>query len=163
MRSYFLFVLLLTLGPCAPAQKVLLFEKLTDSKSDRLYEGEALRFKMRGDNFWQEGYIREMRPDIQALVINDRFILLDEIAVVDRGSTLAAVAGYGLLTFGVGWSAFALVGYATDRDPETSYSGFDATVSGVAIGSGLLLTQLLGRKRFRPGKYKRLRIVDTSF
>ncbi|MEM6772780.1 MAG: hypothetical protein AAF597_19535, partial [Bacteroidota bacterium] len=58
------------------AQRVLLFEKLTSSSSERLYEGEMIKFRMDGDKFWQDGLIREMRPDIQALVINDRFIML---------------------------------------------------------------------------------------
>jgi hypothetical protein len=158
-----LFLLLILPCTCVRAQRVLLFEQLTESKSPRLYEGDVLKYKLKEEKYWREGYIREMRPDIQALVINDGFVMLDDIAVVHRGNTIATPFGLGLITFGVGWSTFALVGYNTDGDPETQYSGFDAAVSGTAIGAGLLLWKLFGTRRFRPGKYKRLRIVDTSF
>jgi len=158
-----LLLLLVVFCTCLSAQKVLLFEKLTASKSERIYEGDYLRFKMKGDKFWQEGYIREMRPDIQALVINDRFIVLDEIALVDRGTTIAARIGIGMVTFGVAWSGFALVGYSLDGDSTTSYSTGDALVSATSIAAGFAVFKLLGQRRFRPGKYKRLRVVDLSF
>ena len=145
------------------AQRVMLFEKLTSSQSDRVYEGESLRFRMQGDDFWQEGFIREMRPDIQALVINDRFILLDEIDAVYRGNTFASGVGYSLVTFGAGWSVFAALGYATDKDPSTRYSVDDALVTATSVGIGYLLIKVLGQRKFRTGKFKRLRIVDLEF
>lgn len=141
----------------------MLFEKLTNSKSERVYEGERLKFRMAGDKFWQEGSIMEMRPDIQALVINDRFILLDEIETIHRGNTAAAAAGYSLMAFGLGWSAFGLVGYNTDGDPNTQYSRRDLMTTLTTVSSGFLLNKLLGRKLYKTGKYKRLRIIDTSF
>ncbi len=156
-------VLLLWPTDTVVAQRVLLFEKLTASKSDRVYEGDALRFRLKGDKFWQEGYIREMRPDIQALVINDRYVLLDEVESIYLGNTLASKIGIGLMTFGAGWSFFAALGYATDKDPSTSYSGDDALVTAVSAGTGFLLFKVLGTRKFKPGKYKRLRIVDLSF
>ena len=162
MRLLFLFLLVVA-STCVPAQRVLLFEKLTSSKSQRVYEGDPIRFRMQGDGFWQEGYIRELRPDIQAMVINDRYILLDEIEAIDRGATIAAKLGYGLITFGAGWSFFAAVGYAVDRDPSTSYSTDDALVTASSVGIGYLLIKVLGRSQFRPGKTRRLRIVDLSF
>lgn len=162
MRQLLLLAILLS-AVSVQAQRVLLFEKLTSSRSDRVYEGEILRFRMEGDNFWQEGYIREMRPDIQALVINDRFIMLDEIESVYRGSTVANGIGYGLMTFGAGWSVFAALGYATDKIDSTNYSVDDALVTVTTVGAGYLLVKLLGRKKFRTGKFKRLRIVDLDF
>lgn len=162
MRSL-LFLFALAYCTCVPAQRVLLFEKLTDSKSQRVYEGDELRFKLKGDDFWQEGYIREMRPDIQALIINDRYVMLDQIAIVDRGQTIFAKIGYGMVTFGAGWSILALVGYNTDGDPNSQYSRSDATVSLTSLGLGYGLVKTLGQRRFRTGKYKRLRVVDLSF
>lgn len=155
--------LLLALQPVLPAQRVMLFEKLTASKSDRVYEGEWLKFRMKGDKFYQEGPIREMRPDIQALVINDRYVMLDQIDVIHRGKTFGAAAGYGLATFGVGWSFWSLVGNATDGDPLTKYENRDLMISLTSIGTGLLINQLFGQKKYKTGKYKRLRVIDTSF
>jgi len=141
----------------------MLFERLTSSKSDRVYEGEFLKFRMKGDKFWQQGPIREMRPDIQALIINDRFIMLDEIDTVHRGKTAGAAVGYSLMTFGLGWSIWAGIGYNTDGDPSTQYSRGDLVTSLTAFGSGFLINKLLGQRKYRTGKYKRLRVVDTSF
>lgn len=163
MRLLLPLLLIGMLSTCARAQRVLLFEKLTSSSSERLYEGEILKFKMKGDKFWQQGPIREMRPDIQALVINDRFIMLDEIDTVNQGSTIAGVAGYSLMTFGVGWSFWAVAGNYTDGDPTTNYERRDLMTSLTSIGTGLILSQIFGKKRFKTGKYKRLRVVDTSF
>ena len=166
MRPYaLLFFVLFCTCVRAPlhAQRVLLFERLTSSKSDRVYEGEMLRFRLEGDNFWQQGHIREMRPDIQALVINDRFIMLDNIETVHRGSTAFARVGAGLMTFGVGWSLWAGLGYATDGDPTTRYSSRDLTTSLTALGSGFLIYKLFGQRKYRTGRYKRLRVVDTTF
>ena len=157
-------LLLIFLGSLpAAAQRVMLFEKLTSSRSERVYEGEMLRFRMKDDDFWQEGFIREMRPDIQALVINDRFIMIDEIDAVYRGSTIANRIGYGLITFGAGWSLFAALGYATDKVDSTNYSTDDALVTAASVGAGYLLVKLLGRRKFRAGKHRRLRIVDLNF
>ena len=160
---YLTLLLFLFLGTCVHAQKMMLFEKLTASKSDRVYEGERLRFRMKGDNFWQEGPIREMRPDIQALVINDRFIMLDEIETVHRGRTVFGVAGYSLMTFGIGWSTWALLGYASDGDSSTNYSRRDLTTTLTSVGTGFLLNKLFGQRKFKTGKYKRLRVIDTTF
>ncbi len=159
----FLF-LLCTCGPAQiHAQKVMLFEQLTSSKSDRVYEGEMLKFRLKGDKFWQEGYIREMRPDIQALVINDRFIMLDEIETIHQGKTAFSTVGYSLMTFGVSWSVYGLVGYNTDGDPTTNYSNRDLFTTATAFGTGFLINKLFGQKKYRTGKYKRLRVVDTTF
>ncbi|MEO0734947.1 MAG: hypothetical protein AAFZ52_19070 [Bacteroidota bacterium] len=164
MSRIILTLLLITvLFTCGRAQKVLLFEKLTSSKAERLYEGDWLKFKMTGDKFWQEGPIREMRPDIQALVINDRFIMLDEISSVHQGQTFASAAGIGLMTFGVSWSFWGVAGNYTDGDPTTNYETRDALVSLTTIGTGFLIYKLFGQKKFKTGKYRRLRVVDTSF
>lgn len=164
MRLPLLTLLFLTvLSTCVRAQRVLLFEKLTSSSSERMYEGEMIKFRMQGDKFWQEGPIREMRPDIQALVINDRFIMLDEIEVIHQGSTFAGAAGYSLMAFGAGWSFWSLAGNYTDGDPMTRYESRDLMVTLTSVGTGFLLSRVLGRKRFKTGKYKRLRVVDTSF
>jgi len=163
MRLLLPLLFLFVLSTGVRAQKVLLFEKLTSSSSERLYEAENLKFRMKGDKFWQQGPIREMRPDIQALVINDRFIMLDEIETVHQGTTAAGIAGYSLMTFGVGWSFWAIAGNYTDGDPTTNYERRDLMTSLTSIGSGLILSQIFGKKRFKVGKYKRLRVVDTTF
>ncbi len=163
MRTLLLTLALLCSVPTLTAQRILLLEKTNSAQTAKVYEGETLKFRMEGDDFWQSGPIREMRPDIQALVINDRFILLEEIEIVHRGKTFAAAAGYSLMTFGAAWSIFAGLGYNTDGDPNSQYGAMDLGVTAVSIGSGFLLNKLLGQNKFRVGKKRRLRIVDINF
>ena len=67
------------------------------------------------------------------------------------------------MTFGVGWSFWAAVGYNTDGDPTTQYSRRDLMTSLTSIGSGFLIYRLFGQRKYKTGKYKRLRVIDTSF
>jgi hypothetical protein len=67
------------------------------------------------------------------------------------------------MAFGLGWSAFGLVGYATDGDPTTQYSQRDLMTTLTSVSTGFLLNKLLGQRKYKTGKFKRLRIIDTSF
>jgi len=119
---------------------------------------------MLGDNFWQNGPITELRPDIQAMVINDRFIMLDQIESVKfSGSSFANGAGYSLMIFGLSWSAFAGIGYNTDGDPNTQYGAMDLGVTAVAFGAGVLLRKLFASRKYKLNQRKRLRVVDLTF
>lgn len=146
------------------SQRVLLLEKSGQNTSQKLFEGDGLTFRMKGDKFYQEGMISELRPDIQAMVINDRFIMIEEIESLRfNGSGVLNYAGLSLMTFGAGWSLFAAVGYAVDGDPSTSYSGFDLTVSATSLATGFLLRKLFAKRKFKLNGRKRLRVVDLSF
>lgn len=151
-------------GANLSAQRVLLLEKKGRDQAQRLMEGDELTFRMKGDNFWQSGRITELRPDIQAIVMNERYILLDEIeALRFTRSNLAGVIGPTLMTFGVGWSTWALIGYATDGNPDTAYSSFDATVSATAVATGFLMWKLFRRRKIKLNDRNRLRILDLTF
>ena len=156
-------LLLLLLCTGGHAQRVLLFENLRKDKVDRLYEGDRIKFRMLGDDFWQTGPIRQMRPDIQALVINDRFIMLDEIETVNRGSTFGKAAGYSLMTFGVTYTTIGLIGYNTDGDSGTQISTAELGVGLGSVAVGYLVNRLFGTKKYRLGPTKKLRIIDTTF
>lgn len=163
MRQLLLLCFILFLIPLS-AQRVLLLERANQSKSERLMEGDEITFRLRGDKFWQSGNIAELRPDIQAMVINDRFIMLEEIESLRfPGSRFGSGIGLSLITFGAGWSAFALVGYATDGDETTAYSATDMSVTLTTVGTGLLLRQIFSRKKFKVNDRRRLRIVDLTF
>ncbi len=155
---------LLAALPTLDAQRVLLLENMRSSRADRYYEGQTIVFRVRGDNFWQNGVITELRPDIQSIVINDRFVMLDEVEAVQLpGAGFATGVGYSLMTFGLGWSAFALVGYATDGQADTRYSGTDLGVTLVSVGSGFLLKSIFAKRQYKLSERKRLRIIDLSF
>jgi len=164
LRYSFLVCLFILLATTSAAQRVLLFEVANKSKADRMLEGENITFRMQGDNFWQNGLITELRPDIQAMIINDRYIMLEELETIRfPGSQFANGVGYSLMTFGLGWSAFALIGYNTDGDPETRYSNSDLGVTLVGLGAGFLLRKLFASRKYKLSNRKRLRVVDLTF
>ena len=156
-------MLLLCLGGSAQAQLTLLLERSGQDQADRRFEGDELRFRLTGDKLWREGIIQEIRPDINSLVINDRYVSLTEIDQLDLGNSPVIYAGgLGLQTFGLGWGFFALVGYATDGNSETSISGGDVLVASTAFISGFIISKL-ARRRYRVNRNRRLRIVDLTF
>lgn len=164
MRYLTLFLLLffITTGS-ANAQKVMLMEKVGASTSQRIFEGQALKWRMKGDKFWQQGVVTEMREDIQALIIKERFIFLDEIDAIHLGDTFGKIAGYSIMTFGASYTIIGLIGYNTDKDPETQISSGELMVGAGSLAAGFLIKTIFGDKKFRLGKNKRLRIIDISF
>ncbi|MEM7572228.1 MAG: hypothetical protein AAF433_04990 [Bacteroidota bacterium] len=156
-------VFLVSLANGLQAQLTLLLERSGQDQSERRFEGDQLRYRLAGDRLWREGAIQEMRPDINSLVINDRYVKLSDIEQLDLGNARFLYAGgLGLQTFGVGWGFFALVGYATDGNSETSISGADLMVAGTAFVTGFIISKL-ARRRFKVNRNRRLRIVDLTF
>lgn len=164
MRYLYLFVCFLTLSTLS-AQRVLLIEKLNSAKTTKLYVGDYIQYQLVGEKDWYGERIYDLRDDTQALVFPDRYVAIEDIAMLRQGKPWARNIGMMLVTFGVSWSGFALLGTATDGDPETGYRSSDAIVTGVAAGTGLLLPVLFGtrRLRFGEGHRLRLRILDISF
>ena len=160
-----LLVLLVLLGTgfSAAAQRVILIEKAGSARTQKIYEGQYLNFRLQGDDIWYEGDIMNLRVDQNLIEFGDRYVELDKIEALRRPKGWSQALGYSLLTFGVSWSGFALVGKLTDGDPETHYDGRDAIISGVSMGLGFGLSQLFRYKVYRFGKNRRLRMVDISF
>jgi hypothetical protein len=164
MRYLYLFVCFLTVSTLS-AQRVLLIEKLNSAHTTKLYVGDYIQYQLVGEKDWYGERIYDLRDDTQALVFPDRYVAIEDIAMLRQGKPWARNIGMMLITFGVSWSGFALLGTATDGDPETGYRSSDAIVTGVAAGTGLLLPVLFGtrRLRFGEGHRLRLRILDISF
>ncbi len=164
MRYLYLFVCFLTVSTLS-AERVLLIEKLNSAHTTKLYVCDYIQYQLVGEKDWYGERIYDLRDDTQALVFPDRYVGIEDIAMLRQGKPWARNIGMMLITFGVSWSGFALLGTATDGDPETGYRSSDAIVTGVAAGTGLLLPVLFGtrRLRFGEGHRLRLRILDISF
>lgn len=164
MRYLYFFVCFLTVSSLS-AQRVLLIEKLNSPRTTKLYVGDYIQYQLVDEKQWYGDRIYDLRDDTQALVFPDRYVAIKDIAMLRQGKPWARNIGLMLVTFGVSWSGIALVGTATDGKPETGYESSDAIVSGVAIGTGVLLPALFGtrRLRFGEGERLRLRILDISF
>ncbi len=162
-RLFLLAFLLTLLAPAAQGQRVLLIEKSGSAKTQKIFEGQYIEYRLRDDEDWYPGDIREFRIDQNLIELDDRYIKLDEIDAFRYSRGWSQALGYSLVTFGVSWSGFALIGNWTDGDPETKYGSGDAIVTGTSIGLGVLMSQLFKHKVVRFGGRKRLRMVDISF
>lgn len=146
------------------AQRVLLLERARSSQARKIVEGDQLTFRLKGDKSWQSGFITELRPDIQAIVMNERFVMIEDIdALRTAGTPFLSNFGLSMIAFGVGWNVFALIGYPTDGDPTTNYSSFDTIVGATAVAGGFALHRLFVRKKIKMNGRNRLRIVDLNF
>lgn len=164
MRITWLILLLCLAGPAAlSAQKYLQIETRGKARTEKFPVGAYLRYQVRGDDFFSEGELLDLLPESQTLVFDDRYVSADRIETLLFDRPFAKAATYSLYTFGVGWSAFALVGYNTDGDPDTQYSLGDAIVTATSIGLGFIIQKAFFQKKVRLGKKKRLRLIDTTF
>lgn len=164
MRLFYLMALFLFVYT-ASAQRVLLVEKLNSPQTTKLYSGSYIQYRVVGDKTWYSDHIYDLRDDTQALVFPDRYVPIADIEMMREGKPFAKTLGLMLVTFGLSWSGFAAIGTATDGDPDTGYRWSDAAVTGISVGTGVLLPALFGTRRMRFGEDRklRLRIIDISF
>ena len=164
MRLFWLFLLLLLAGPLAlSAQKYLQIETRGKARTEKFPVGAYLEYQVQGDDFFSQGELIDLLPESQTLVFEDRYVSADRIQTLRFDRPLAKAAAYSLYTFGVGWSAFALIGYNTDGDPTTQYSVGDAIVTATSLGLGFIIQKAFFQRKVKLGKKKRLRLIDTTF
>lgn len=163
MRLFIPTLLLLCACTVLSAQKILQIERYGKPQSERFFIGDMLTYQLRGDDFFREGYIEDFRVSDSLIVFGDRYVKVDEIEMLRFPRQWSRVAGTSLMVFGGAWSGFALVGYATDKDPDTQYSTRDAVISGAAVATGFGLQKLFPFKKVRLGKRARLRLLDLRF
>jgi hypothetical protein len=165
LRLFLCFTLFSCLNWCLSAQRVILVEKRNSPRTQKIFAGDYIQYRLIDDEQWYTGQIEELRPDQQLIGFEDRYVAISGIRQMRRGRPGAQRLGIMLGTFGVAWSGFAAIGTATDGDPDTRYQWSDAAVTGIAGGLGLLLPALFGNQKTRvgPDQRRRLRIVDISF
>lgn len=159
----FTLLLLLSVVHTLPAQKVLQIEKYGNPKSEKIHIGSLIDYRLEGEDAFREGYIEGFRLEDSLIVFGDRYVKVHDIAELRFPRTWGKALGTSLMIFGGSWSGFALLGYAADGDPSTSYSSRDAAISVVSAGLGFALARLIRYRKVRIGKRYRLRLLDLSF
>jgi hypothetical protein len=164
MRLSWFIILIFCVAPAGlSAQKYLQIETRGKARTEKFPVGTYLEYQVRGDDFFSQGKLIDLLTESQTLVFEDRYVSVDRIERLRFERPVAKAATYSLYTFGVGWSAFALVGYNTDGDPDTQYSIGDALVTATSLGLGFIIQKAFFQKKVRLGKKKRLRLIDTTF
>jgi hypothetical protein len=163
MRILVLLVFLFSFFSTASAQKVLQIEKYGKAKTKKIYIGEELTYKLYDDDFWYTHVIKDIDVENNLLVFEDRFVNIKNIEKIRWEIRWSKGARSTLYLFGAAWSASALIGTATDGNPDTNYRWSDAIVTGTSWLLGWIVPKIFKYKTYRFGKRKRLRVLDLTF
>ncbi|HRF40971.1 MAG TPA: hypothetical protein PK198_19405 [Saprospiraceae bacterium] len=160
----FSFFLLMQLGFCIPveAQVFMQIERSGRPKAQRIYPGEVIQYRYQGQ--WYAGEIQELLFDVNMVVLTRHTVRLSDIEALRYQRRWPKPVGSQIALFGLSWSAWALIGTATDNEPGLDYRWSDAAVTATAVGAGLALPALVKKYRIvEMGKKRRLRILDLNF
>ncbi len=146
----------------AQAQKVLQMEKAGRYRTKKIYIGEAINYKLQGDEVWYMGYIEDIDIEKKLLVMKDRYVDVSKIEKLRRPIGWSKGVRSSLYLFGASWSANALIGTLTDNNPDTNYRWSDAVVTGVSWLTGWIVPKIFKYRTFKFGKNRRLRVLDLS-
>ncbi|PHN05577.1 hypothetical protein CRP01_16440 [Flavilitoribacter nigricans DSM 23189 = NBRC 102662] len=164
MRYFLLFSLFFTLFLTdSSAQKVIQIEHYGRAKTDKIFIGEGIEYRLKGSKTWRYAVVEGINIEQNLIILADRYLEPDKIDAFRYYRSYSQKLGIQVMTFGVAWSGFALIGTAVDGDPETSYRLSDGIVTASALATGFGITQLLKYKKIKFGKRKRLRLVDITF
>lgn len=107
--------------------------------------------------------IEDLNVEQNLIVLADRYVDPDKIAAFRYYRPISRNLGFQMMTFGVAWSGYALIGTALDRNPDTHYELSDGIVTATSLAAGYAVTKLFKYKKIKFGKRKRLRLVDIRF
>ncbi len=163
MRYLLVALIVAALALPGKGQKVLQIERYGSPVTQKLFIGDALTYRMEGDELWYDGYIEDILVEEKIVLLGQRYLPLDTIAALRWDRTGPRVIGASLLVFGAGWTGSALIGKLTDGDPDTEYNARDAAIGGTSMLLGLGIPRLFRYKKIRMGRRFRLRLLDLNF
>src|SRR5690349_8115112 len=104
------------------AQKMLLIERANRAKTTRLYIGESLRFRMKGEeNYWYHRTITDILPESRTLLLDNFVVKVDSIAMIKVGRKgIWRITGGALLTLGASLALATTVGKVIYRDEDVN-------------------------------------------
>ncbi|MCO6486856.1 MAG: hypothetical protein J5I98_00495 [Phaeodactylibacter sp.] len=163
MRSFLILLAILSACGLLHAQKVLQLEKYGRVRTEKMYIGDPITYRLQGEQGFQAGYIEDIRVEEGLLVLSDRYVKVQDISTLRYERGWPRATGISLFWFGLGWSGFAAIGTALDGDDDTRYRWSDAIVSAGSIGLAFVIPPLFKHKDVRMGKRRRLRLLDLRF
>ena len=146
-------------------QKFLQIEKSGSLRTQKIPVGEVLTYRLEDDETWYTGEIVRLLPEDSIVLFHNRFVGVGQIKAFRYARRAPASLSQSLFWFGLGWSALAIVGTATDDVGKLGvpdYRWSDAAVTGTSVGTSWLLPRLFKYRYVRFGQKKRLRILDLD-
>ncbi len=162
MRTIVLFFLLAAFSPLA-AQKVLQIEKFGSPKTEKIFIGQPISYRLQGEKGFRLAYIEGFRIEDSLIVLGDRYVNVYDIKALRFERNWPRAARSMLFWFGIGWSGFAAIGTATDGNPDSRYRWPDAIVSATSLSLSYAILPIFRYKTIRLGKRHRLRLLDLNF
>ncbi|MCC6410130.1 MAG: hypothetical protein IT270_00640, partial [Saprospiraceae bacterium] len=151
-------ILLLFILPSIPsvAQKMLVLERANSAKTVKMYVGDVLEYRLKGDeDYWYTSTINDILPENKVLLLDKFPVHVDSISALrTRRKPITRLVGGTLVTFGASL-AFATTIGALYSDKTINYGALYGT-SVASAGVGLLA---FTRKKLPMGKKYRLRII----
>ncbi|RLD22392.1 MAG: hypothetical protein DRI69_01380 [Bacteroidetes bacterium] len=144
------------------AQKFLQLEKGGSFNYIRYYIGEDITFKLNHDDKgWHTRTITDIDVDENRLVFYNHPLHIDSIAMIQLpGSKVWQITGLALQVGGANAILFSLGYNPIFNNEPVNWSGVATGAMGIVIGS--VLRRLTKKKKFVPGKRKRLRVLDVT-
>ena len=164
MRLLFTVLLMYCFGISSVwGQKVLQIERYGKARTEKIFIGEEITYKLKGEKEWRQGYIEDLLVDEKLIVLGNRYVKIDEIAAFRYYRPWTKAARLTFFWFGAGWSLFAAVGTLTDGNPDTNYRWSDAYVTGTSWFLAFIIPKVFKYKVVKFGVKKRLRLLDLRF
>lgn len=145
------------------AQKVIQIERYGRAKTEKIFIGEGIEYRLKDGKEWRYAVIEDINVEQNLIVLADRYLDPEKIDAFRYYRPYSQKLGLQVMTFGVAWSGYALIGTAVDGNPDTKYRLSDGIVTASAIAAGIGIAKLLKYKKIKFGKRKRLRLVDITF
>lgn len=158
MKILFSFLLVLFGFSICVAQKFLQIERYGKAQTKKLYIGEDLSYRVKGDKTWYEGTIQDILVEEKIVLFDQRYVRIEEIVMLRKRLRWPRPIGRQLYTFAGGWLLFSAGGTLVGWD-----FGWDTVITaGVAAATGFLIQKIFKYKKYKIGKRRRLRVLDLT-
>lgn len=157
MHKLLIVSLLTVFSSLVSAQKMLLLEKAGRAKTTRIYVGETIRFKLRGQPGWYSRTLTDVLPAEKSVLLGQEIIPIEDISHLKRPrNRVLRMLGGQLLVFSATLTLAAGASLIDHEKPKA----FWLPIGLVSTAGGLLLVK---NKIIKLGKKRRLRAIDLTW
>ncbi|MEZ4942700.1 MAG: hypothetical protein R3D58_17630 [Saprospiraceae bacterium] len=159
MRLLVFFVACALFPVLLPAQKFIQLEKANRARTLKMYVGQDLTYRLKGESEWFTSTITDVQMDSQKVSLDLKPIPIGNIEAIRlQHPGILRSLGPSFMIFGASWAGFALIGAAFDDYKLTAGT---AIVSGTGLASGYLLHRIFKHKKVKLSERRRLRAVEV--
>lgn len=155
LQSFLFLALNVLLLASVHGQMTLMMEKRNSMKVKRLYEGDEIIYRLKGEKNWEKATIWKLIPEENIIVMDRVYIKLEDIAAFKRKRNRRRMKDYSNQIYGGGLTSTGYV--INDRPIDWGAVGY---LGGSSFILGTMFRTLFKNKIYKFGKRRRLRILD---